>query len=52
MALPGDTAEKVKEWTEGEGAKEKARKELVGELSAAMQAHGHDPAPIREEMGG
>jgi hypothetical protein len=27
-------------------------KELAEELSRAMQAHGHDPAAIREAMGG
>jgi hypothetical protein len=26
-------------------------KELVGQLSEVMHAHGHDPPPIREAMG-
>ncbi len=28
------------------------REALVGELSQAMQAHGYDPRPTREAMGG
>lgn len=36
------------EWAGGEGAKVRETEELAGELSAAMQAHGFDPAPIRE----
>ena len=40
------------EWAEGEEAREREREALVGELSAAMLAHGHDPTPIREAMGG
>jgi hypothetical protein len=27
-------------------------KELVGQLSAAMESRGHDPTPIREGMSG
>ena len=52
VALPEDTAEKAKEWAKGEEEREREREELVGELSAAMRAHGHDPMPIREAMGG
>ena len=47
-----DTTEKAEEWAEGEETKEREREELVSELSAAMQAHGHNPTPIREAMGG
>jgi hypothetical protein len=44
--------ERIREWAEGEEAKARERKELAGELGQAMRAHGHDPTPIREAMGG
>jgi hypothetical protein len=43
VSLPLDTPERAKEGAEGEQAKVSEREELAGELSAAMQAHGHDP---------
>jgi len=49
VALPEDTAEKAREWAEGEEAK--VREELVEDLSQVMKAQGHDPAPIREVSG-
>ena len=52
VALPEDTAERAKEWAESEEVKVRERDDLVQELSRAMQAHGHDPTPIREAMGG
>ncbi len=52
VALTEDTSEKAREWAEGETVKAREREELVGELSEAMRAHGRDPAPIREAMGG
>jgi hypothetical protein len=52
VALPQDTGEHIREWAEGEEIKERDREELVEELSVAMQAHGRDPTPIREVMGG
>ena len=52
MALPEGTGQRAKEWAEGEMTKVRERKELAGQLSAAMQAHGHVPTPIREAMGG
>ena len=52
VSLHEDTPERVREWTEGEEATIQEREELVEELSAAMQAHGRDPTPIREVMGG
>jgi len=51
VSLRKDVPERVREWAEGEGANVREREELVGELSAAMEAHGHDPTPIREAMG-
>jgi hypothetical protein len=51
VALPEDTEERVKEWAEGEEAKIREREMLVGEVSAAMRAHGRDPTPIGETMG-
>jgi len=51
VALPENTAERVREWSEGEEANVREREELVEELSVAMRAHGHDPTPIREMMG-
>ena len=50
--MPEDTPERIAEWAEGEEAKERKREQLVGELSQAMRAHGHDPTPVREAMGG
>ena len=52
ISVPESTKECVSEWAEGEETKVKEREELVGELSAAMRARGHDPTPIREAMGG
>jgi hypothetical protein len=52
VALPEDTAEKVKEGAYGEDGKMREGKELVEELSQAMRAKGHDPTPIREAMDG
>jgi len=52
VALPEGTGQRAKEWAEGEMTKVRERKELAGQLSAAMQAHGHVPTPIREAMGG
>src|SRR5215213_4026410 len=51
MVLPEDTAERVKNWAEGEEAKVREREELVEDLSQVMKAQGHDPAPIREVSG-
>jgi hypothetical protein len=51
VALPEDTAERVKGWVEGEEATTREREELVEQLSEAMQAHGRDPTPLREAMG-
>jgi hypothetical protein len=39
------------EWAGGEGAKVRETEELAGEHSAAMQAHGSDPTPIRAIIG-
>ena len=50
--LPGDTKERVQAWAESEEAEMREREELVEELSAAMQAHGHDPTSIHDVMGG
>jgi hypothetical protein len=52
MTLPKDIPERVREWAEGEEAREREKEKLVGELSAAMQTHGRDPTPIREVRGG
>jgi hypothetical protein len=54
IALPKNTpAEMATGWAEGEEVKVREREELVGELSAAMRAHGYDPTPVREAvMGG
>jgi hypothetical protein len=52
VSLPADTPERVREWAEGEDAKEQEREGLVEELSQAMKAHGYDSTPIREVMGG
>ena len=51
VSLPGDTPERVREWAEGEEAKEREREGLVDELSKAMKVHGYDPTPIRQVMG-
>ena len=48
MALPEDTAEKVKEWAEVEAEREKQREALMGKLRAV----GKDPRAVLEEMGG
>jgi hypothetical protein len=52
VSLPEGTPERAREWAEGEDAEVREREELVSELSVAMRAHGHDPTPIREVMGG
>jgi hypothetical protein len=52
VALPEDMLERAKGWAEDEEAEAKKSKEMADELSRAMQAHGHDPTPIREAMGG
>jgi predicted RecB family endonuclease len=52
VAIPEDTAEKVKEWAHGEDGMMREWKELVEELSQAMRAKGHDPTPIREAVSG
>jgi hypothetical protein len=52
VALPEDTAGRIRGWAEGEEEREREREAMVGELSEAMRAHGHDPTPIREVMGG
>ena len=52
VSLPEGTKERVQVWAESEEAEVREREELVSELSAAMRAHGHDPTPIREVMGG
>jgi hypothetical protein len=52
VALPEGTLERIREWAEGQETKEREKKELVSEISQAMSAHGHDPTPIREAMGG
>ena len=48
--MPEDIPERVKGWAEGEEAKARERDELVGEVSAAMEARGYDPTPIREAI--
>ena len=48
VSLPEGTVERVREWAEGEEAKERGEEELVEELSQAMRARGHDPTPIRQ----
>ena len=52
VSLPEGTKERVTEWAEGENAREREREQLTEELSAAMKAHGYDPAPIRQAMSG
>jgi len=52
VGLPEDTAEKVKEWAEGEAEREKEREELAGELSWAMEARGCDAGAVKEVIGG
>jgi hypothetical protein len=52
VALPEDTAEKAKEWAEGEGAKVRERDELVGEVSAAMENRGYDTAALETVRSG
>ena len=48
IALPEDTAEKVKEWAEGEDAKVRERETFMGKLRAV----GKDPRAALEAMGG
>jgi hypothetical protein len=52
VALPEDVPERVREWAEGEEAKIGKKEGLAEELSRAMWAHGYDPMPMREAMGG
>jgi hypothetical protein len=52
MALPEETAGRIRGWAEGQETKEREKKELEEEISRAISAHGHDPTPIREVMGG
>jgi hypothetical protein len=46
VSLPEGTPERVREWAEGEEAKEREMEQLTEELSAAMKARGYDPTPI------
>jgi len=52
VGLSEDTAEKAKEWAEGEAEREKEREELAGELSWAMEARGCDAGAVKEVIGG
>jgi hypothetical protein len=52
VCLPEGTKERISEWAEGGEAEVREREELVEQLSAAMQAHGHDPGSIWQVMGG
>jgi len=52
VALPEGTLERIREWAEGQETEEREKKELEEEISRAMSAHGHDPTPVREAMGG
>ena len=52
VALPEGTQERIREWAEGQETKEREKKELEEKISRTMSAHGHDPTPIREAMGG
>ena len=47
VALPGDIAERVKGWAEGEAEREKQREAFLGRL----QAVGKDPTAALEAMG-
>ena len=51
VSLPEGTKERISELAEGEEAEVREREELVEQLSAAMQAPGHDPGSIRQVMG-
>ena len=51
VSLPEGTKERISVWAEGGEAEVQEREELVKQLSAAMQAHGHDPSSIRQVMG-
>jgi hypothetical protein len=48
VALPDGTAEKAKEWAEGEAERERQRETFMGRL----QAVGKDPRAALEETGG
>jgi hypothetical protein len=50
VALPDDTAERVREWAESGVEKVREREELVEDLGEVMKAHGRDPTPKREAM--
>lgn len=52
VALSEDTGERVRQWAEDEETKVRERRELAGQLSAAMQAHGHDIGDIKAVTGG
>jgi hypothetical protein len=52
VGLPEDTGERIRKWAEDEESKRKEGKEMADELRQAMRAHGHDPTPFREAMGG
>ena len=52
VSLPEGTKERVTEWADGEETRVREREGLVEELSQAMKAHGYDPTPIRQVMGG
>ena len=51
VSLPEGTPERIAVWAEGEEAEVREREVLVEQLSAAMQAPGHDPGSIRQVMG-
>jgi hypothetical protein len=48
VSLPEDTAEKTKEWAEGEAERERQREAFMGKL----QAVGKDPRAALKKMGG
>ena len=52
VALPEHTGQRVRQWAQVEKDEMQNGKELVEELGQAMQAHGRDPVPIREAIGG
>ena len=52
VALPEDMGGRIKGWAEDEETKARAGQDLAEELGQVMQAHGHDPTPIREVVGG
>ncbi len=42
--LPGDTAEKAKEWADGEETKVREREELLAQMDAMAEVYGLDAA--------